>query len=196
MRQQNCHAYRKSLFKVCLSLGFPARPENWSQRLHPHTAFLSPAMGRTMAPSSCSRWPGRKSRTALEWEWPTFAHIPNGRRNPFIKLWKFPPVLQEEGPWSACKYMSWGLNKLHHYFYILRGVHAKGTRGKLWYLSCRQYIPESHAVSVSSAQANWPAPWPLNGRGVPVPNILFSYCLMIKITPAGRTKTGSSPLIR
>lgn len=109
------------------------------------------------------------------------------QKEPIRHTPKIPHALQEEWPWSAYKYMSLGLNKLHHYFYILRGVHVKGTRGMLCYLSCRQYMPRSHAVSVSSAQANWPAPRPLNERGVPVPNILFSYCLMIKIAPAGRT---------
>lgn len=108
------------------------------------------------------------------------------QKEPIHQTMRIPPALQEEGPWSACKYMSLGLNKLHHYFYFLRGVHVKGTRGLLWYLSCRQYVAGSHAVSVSSAQANWPVPWPFNGRRVPIPNILFSYCLMIKIAPAGR----------
>lgn len=169
-----------------MPLSFPAHPQNWKSTSSP-TRHHFPAILRTMAPSRPQALNREDNKSHPRMGMPTFVHVPDGRRNPFVKLWKFPPALQEEWPRGACKYMSLGLNKLHHYFYILRGAHVKGTRGMLCYLSCRQYMPRSHTVSVSSAQANWPAPRPLNGRGVPVPNILFSYCLMIKIAPAGRT---------
>lgn len=98
---------------------------------HPHTTISATTL-RTMAPSGLQTLTREEVKSHPWMGMPTFVHIPDGRRNPFIKRWKFHPHrLQEEWPWSACKYMSLGLNKLHHYFYFLRGVHVKGTRGIL-----------------------------------------------------------------
>ena len=47
--------------------------------------------------------------------------------------------------------MSLGLNKLHHYFSFLRGLHVKGTRGMLWYLSRTQYHSSKASILWRSA---------------------------------------------
>lgn len=178
---KNWWTYRENcFFEDAISLSFPAHPD--ISPIYSHSATTL----RTMAPSRRQTLTREEAKTHPWMGMPTFVHIPDGRRNPFIKLWKPSPAPQEEGPWSACKYMSLGLNKLHHYFSFFEGPPCEGTRDMLWYLSHTQYMAGSPAVSVSSAQANWPGPWPSNRRGVPIPSILFSYCLMIKITPAGQ----------
>lgn len=62
-------------------------------------------------------WAKRKTRATLQQKCPPWSTFLGAEGT-----MKTPSILQEEWPWCACKYMSSGLNKLHHDFYFsLRG---------------------------------------------------------------------------
>lgn len=101
---------------------------------HPRTSILLQHWELWLLPG-CKHGPGRKSRATLKWEYAHLCAHSRWQKEPIHQTMKIPSAPQEEGPWSAYKYMSLGLNKLHHYFYFLREVYVKGTRDMLGYLS-------------------------------------------------------------